>query len=235
MYKTTLKHVNDRRVMKCIFRGMGARIQNKIGRLPRLVQLAKAAGVALVAYKAGTTIYSYFNSETKMEGELQHEEETITVEEIGRPPVPMDDERENVWYKEDYVVTTFDVSSYTTSLFSLPMEQVKDFLYRHCVYFVSTRIDEGGNLVCRKVRGTCVAGHIYMTNNHALPNDRDFELEVIMSSKDDGITPNIKILVTQQEIHRFPNKDLAFINIKNIPPKRDISRLFSKKSLRGNF
>lgn len=238
MISFMFKRVSEPRLWKTTFRCLGARVQSRIGYTKQLITLAKATAIFYGVYKTGSGLVYYFNKEKVKKGSQQHSSvvvEPTFSESIGSAPIPVNNERENVWYKDDYVTTSFDVSSYTTSLFTLPEDNLNDLFLRHSVYFISHFIDEQGYPVRRKVRGTCVAGHIYVTNNHALPEEGEFKLEVIICKRDSGVTSNLTIMVTQDELHRFPDQDLVFIRIRNIPPRRNIARLFCKASLRGNF
>lgn len=152
--------------------------------------------------------------------------------ECGNPPTTPVDEKPNIWFKDNYQTTSFDVSPQTTSYNSLEPEEIEDMLLRNCVNFKSHHT-VGQLNANRPNKAICVTGHIYMTNNHGLPDCPKFRLEITQETATSGVTPNISVLMTQNDVQRFPQYDLAFVRLRNIPPRKNITNLFCKDSFEG--
>jgi hypothetical protein len=60
-------------------------------------------------------------------------------------------------------------------------------------------------------------------------------LRLVSCSEKDGINSNITFMLHKSCIRRFPNRDIAFVNIQNVPPRKNIINLFGKKTLNGVF
>lgn len=171
-----------------------------------------------------------FNSEVQNEPSLYN---SIS-EERGSMPEPAREERNNVWYKNDFIVSNFDVSTTSLSQVGITTEQICTRLLRNCVQFIPA-FEIGNVPVTRPTKAICVGGHIYMCNNHGLPVRDSFQLTIISAFKKDGVTPNITIRVDESMIRRYPERDICFINIRSIPPGPLITSYFCKKSLMGIF
>lgn len=155
----------------------------------------------------------------------------VSYTDRGSAPEPAENERVNVWYNSVVPLSKFDVGSKSIGLQGMSRDFVSDLLGKNTVLFKSTRV-VGGRLATKFTRGICVVGHIYMCNDHGLPSDMDFELEVINSQIGVGISTNLpKFAVHQSEIRRDPKYDLAFIQINKLPSKRDIRQYMAKSIL----
>jgi hypothetical protein len=154
---------------------------------------------------------------------------------IGSTPTPVGDEKPNVWVKEHYETTTFDLSPTITSFFGVPEAKFDEIILRNCVAFTSIR-SQGNNIgkETYPVKGLCLGGKVYLTNNHGLVEDEFFDLVVRSQLVDEGISANMVIRVTQSLITRYPEQDLATITLRGMPAKRDITSFFGKSTLRGN-
>jgi hypothetical protein len=174
----------------------------------------------------------------KKKGKTQVSEiEIVDSSTIGKAPKDKEEEQ-NVWHKDDYQTTTFDVNPMNCSYKSLSKEQVIETLSRNTVRLVIRRVQTINGLevpVKRETNAICLAGHIYLCNNHSFPEDECFKMEIITSNAKDGVTPNTSCLMTQSEICRIPESDLAFFKMVCLPPKKDIRSLFCKDTLNGGF
>jgi hypothetical protein len=89
----------------------------------------------------------------------------------------------------------------------------------------------------RTNRGRLLAlgGHIYITNNHnILPIEESAKMSITFSSKT-GVNANISISLTESDIHRVPSHDLAFVIIRELPPKKNIVRYMQVGDANGIF
>ncbi|APG78525.1 hypothetical protein [Wenzhou picorna-like virus 16] len=183
---------------------------------------------AMVAYFAERGVklpqYHYFASK----GEPQAQEKVRLSEQIGVMPKPRDDERKQVWFNDSYETTSYDVGRKTLSWKSLPWEQVQEHVSKNVVTLVSTRKSEGGTKK-RVVRALCLGGHTYVTNAHGLPNEV-CEVEITQDLSKDGINRNIKFLYNPAMSLIDTERDIMFVSIQNLPPKRSLLELFPKNS-----
>lgn len=150
----------------------------------------------------------------------------------GNSPKLDEKKRENVWYADKYEVNALDLSPTITSYKSLPPEQFISLLCRNVVSFLI------GNEKPRKItRGVCLQGQVYMINKHALDEFPDgFYLEVVSQKTKTGVNMNLKFFVSKDQVHIYPERDLALLYLPNMPPKRSVVELFPKSTffLAGN-
>jgi hypothetical protein len=136
------------------------------------------------------------------------------------PVVDDAEARPNVWFKDDYRTTDFDVSRKSRSMNGLDTPTLSNIILKNCACF---RIFSGE--VTQNTRATCLGGHLYLLNNHAVPLDTT-HIEIIVSPLDTGVNRNIRIIFTESMIIRDPLKDIAILNISILPPRKNIIDLF---------
>jgi len=211
--------------MKRSFRIMGEKVQNHIGNPTIIATVIAACAVIGAAYK----LYTFFN--------VGYDEQGSNLsKEIGSKPVG-NDETNNVWFRDDYELSSFDVSSLSTSWNSLSEAQVVDRLSKNVISIVAGyHSSKEDRLMVRLGRAVCLAGHIYMTNNHNMPSEGDIQLQLIVDKASVGITRNITVRVTQGEIFRFPKDDVCIFRLRCLPTRADITSLFvtGKARFKGN-
>jgi hypothetical protein len=153
---------------------------------------------------------------------------------IGKAPGTDIKDHVNVWYKEEMRLLPLDVSPTTLSLNGKSRSDIMAMLQNNCVYFCS-RHKVDSRLAMRKTRAVCLVGHIYMCNNHGMPQTPTFDLQVISDQVGTGINTNITFKITQKMIHRIPSLDLAFLNLRQLPLKKNIMKFLPKVNLNGVF
>lgn len=232
--------------MRRTFRTMGDAVEAKIGFSPLLARIAAGVAGAYATYKISSSIYGFCTGSSKLEvqGNVVSEVSKIVVDgvtapaaksaNIGRAPRAANDEKPNVWHKSQFALTTFDVSPTTRSWKRFDIEEVQTRLAKSCFHFRTYRT-ENGTPIERVIRATAVTGHIYVCNNHGLPETKTFEMKIVHGANDTGVNSNLRILVTQGDIYRLPKQDVAFIRIRNLPPAKDITQLFMADTLRGTL
>nr|UNY42101.1 MAG: polyprotein 1 [Picornavirales sp.] len=186
--------------------------------------LASCAMITAVAFIS--TVSSMFSKNPHLNSQSS---EDIKSQDInpGQSPKDKDEETFNPWIKESYTLTSFDVSETTSSYKGLGAEKVLNMLKSNCVYFCIRGF--------KSQRAFCVGGHFYLVNSHGIP-DGDFSLSIIENFDSDGVTANLKdILVTPNMVSRIPEKDLAIVYVRNVPPRKDFRELFCKSSLKGRW
>jgi hypothetical protein len=151
--------------------------------------------------------------------------------EVGARPNPKEEERVNVWYNEVLAVTAFDVAPGSSSWKGLAAEKVEDLLQGGVVRLRMHRSDG-------KIRSTgalALGSWLYAVNLHAVPDDDSFLVEIIQASAKEGVNANLEFLLSQTSIMRFPERDLAIIVIKKLPPRRDISSILVRPTFTGRY
>jgi len=223
-----LLHIPEMR--KLAFYLLGHKAYRSICRDKKAVIFCATLVTAISIYKAFSLVSSLHKTWTK-------EETKCTIqglsEERGVTPKSGNDKHENVWYKDVYECTSFDVTPSTLSKAQWDLEQMEELIKNNCVHLNIRYRTSETELKEKKTKAICIGGCVYMLNNHAVSVD-SFEIEVIMQNKKDGITTNITVLVTPIQYIRYPQKDLMFITLP-IPPKKDIRDLFAKESFAGRF
>lgn len=208
----------NHRSTRVLFRYLGKRVQDKIGTHELLVSITIAIATILGSYKAFSFCWrSIFKNHC--------EDGVAQAQDVGSPPKPYSVERENVWYKDTYVVTPFDVPRTSMSWNAQDDNQVSDRLLRNCVHICPTYA-KGELIIRRPNRAVCLQGRIYMTNNHALPVREDCIIELVQIPVDSGVNSNITFTLNESDILRMPQYDLAFFIIRDLPPKKSIIDLF---------
>lgn len=208
---------------------VGLRTYQTVCRNKHAFVFAAAIGTMLSLYKAFSWIKQTYTEEIK--SDLSNFQSTS--QERGSSPEPKGDKMENVWYKDIYECTQFDIEEPSVSRSNWIADQTKSFLRNNCVHF-TLRWDLGTGI--RKAvncRAVCIVGNIYVMNNHCAPVDT-FSLEVTSQNKKDGVSENITLLITPSQCVRNESRDLLFIELP-VPPKKDIRSFFPKSSYQGRF
>jgi hypothetical protein len=136
----------------------------------------------------------------------------------GSPPPGTHNEKESSWIKPDYVVTDFDFNRKILSWKGLPPHQVNTYITNNVVSLIWFRT---GYQRSASV-AICLAGNFYLTTNHTVPEDFSPGLDVVRKEGE-----RIHCMLSNQDVIRFPEKDLCLIRINGVPAKRSIKELFS--------
>lgn len=140
-------------------------------------------------------------------------------------------EKENVWKRDDYETTTFDLDPMSLNYASLPVDQVVARIRRNTarIFVRSTGVMIPGNAFC-------VGGHLWVTNNHILPDiESDLEIEFCIDPMGQGTSRNTKFKLEQSAIYRESGSDLAYFEILAVDARPDLTKLISRGSLEGDF
>lgn len=152
-------------------------------------------------------------------------------EEIGQTPVAELNGRENVWYNNAIDLTSANFTRESSSSKSMEFtdfcKKISDNVARfQCKY-------ESG--ITNRGRLLALGGHIYISNNHNFLNiDSEAKLSVTFSSKI-GVNSNVNLTLTEADIYRIPEHDLAFITLRELPPKKNIVKFMQIGEANGVF
>lgn len=207
---------------------IGSHIEDRIIRQPFKIKLFLAGLCTLSTSLAGYALLRKLFSGKK--------EQVGLADSIGEAPQPLnaDRVRPNVWYKDDYQTTSFDVGLRTRSWTTMPRAELEEKLRANCVHirFVWRKNDAAEATVPNC--GFVVCGNILVTNAHAIPAADTFSMHVTRVRKGPGITENVTVKCTRSEMFINGELDLAFIQMLDIPPFADLRDLLARDTLRGN-
>jgi len=233
LFREAVLNFLDPRRCREYFHQMGDKINKKLGAHKQILGILAGLTSALIMYKTYAKLSSYLEKEGMIPQTFSSDDDDdddVSNKDSGRAPdIDKDTNRTNVWYKDDYETTSFDITPVISSLKGLSLSQYRNILLRNCVHFRSYKSDE----LSRPVHAICVVGHIYMCNEHGLPNLDKFYLKITQQCQKNGVNSNIKILVTSDMITRYPERDIAFIELRCLPPKKNIVQFFAKDTFRG--
>lgn len=170
-----------------------------------------------------TMVYLYPKKQKCMEKQSK-------VDSIGKRPTSNTVERENVWYKEDFNVSSFDLTTTSKSWKSLDNQKIRDILFKNIFRF-RFEMDVGH---WKNTGAFALGGSLYAVNLHAVPKRDIFKLQII-SSKNESINTNLEITVTKNQLQIFPDNDIAILNLSNMPPRKDVSGLLVTSTLNGKY
>jgi len=208
-------------IWKGMFRYTGDVVQYTIYTNPIISKVIMSLTTCVSFY----TMYKKFSSVS-----LVPQGSEVSVDNIiGSKPKEDKESKVDIWYKDDYEVTEMDVSNLTSSYKSLSHDAIISKLFANCVHFRSIRPSKQNRIT----RAICIGGHIYICNSHGIYTDEEFDLEIIQGVKSSGVTSNIITKMTQSQIYRVPNTDIAFVTLRCLPPKKRIVNLFHKSSYKG--
>lgn len=148
------------------------------------------------------------------------------VSSLGNRPVATDKEVENPWKKDNYTLSTFDVSPESCSWKALRKEKLLT-LIRNNLVRIAIKTPEG---TFRHTNGVCITQQIYVFNLHTF---RDLDrAEVIVSATDDmeGVGDKAKVIFDRKCFLIFEESDLFFVHIANLPPRKDLTKFFCKET-----
>ena len=216
---------------------MGKRVCTAIGGSLAVGFAACLAGVAAI-YK----IVRFFKGGIF---EVQGSNESVAVDTItplegnhpsrvvGKAPVSTRDEGTNVWFTEDMLLQKFDLGDRTSSWKGMDWNTIQNFVSNNMVHFIA-RYDHNDDRMRCDSGAFCVAGHIYVTNNHCFPSCQkgEYEVNVIEDVVSQGVSTNYKVLLREKDIYRMPEKDLCFVRFC-ASVKKDLRDLIPKRTMVG--
>lgn len=179
------------------------------------------AGV-LVAVLAARKAYNVFTV-LKAQGNLS--------EKMGTEPEKEESKTENVWYKNEYTLTPMEVSRQSASAKSMSFMDFKKLIAHNCVHIRVIYPDKKD--LMRPSKMLCLGGHVYMTNNHNIPNLTSKARALISQSYGTNVSDNIEVYLEESDMVRVPEQDVVFITLRQIPPKKNVAKYFLSEKVDG--
>ncbi len=141
------------------------------------------------------------------------------------------DEKPNVWYNPQYYCSPLDLPQPSMS-YSGDIDSFCNMLIGNLFEAKIGRYS-GDRRVTRTNKVVGVGGFIYMTNNHAFPEDAE-EYNITLVGKSDGasIAP-ISFTLKEPDLIRNRVKDLVFFKFRGRPPCKNIVKYFDTGKLAG--
>ncbi len=200
------------------FSCLGERVCAQYGRPKYLIGVPAALTVVYASYQL-------YKTTKNLQGNNQSKSE-----DNGKKPQPSDmDKRDPVWYNDKFELTPADVSRTTLSSKG-NIDTIKRLFSSNCV-FIRCVVNETST---RPSKAFCIGGQLYITNNHSIPNIEEIEVNLVQQSSKQGITSNIDFVLNEKDIMRIPDKDLCCFIVRNLPPKKDLSKYFCEPSFKAN-
>lgn len=200
----------------------GRNVETGLGGGNKMRNLALAVGSCIVAYKTVSVLRGFFGS-PKVQGGAPS-----NLTSIGKAPTPDINYVEKPSYADPYPFTNQDLSQTTLCTKGQDGKLITQHIEAATCVFHSHY--EG---VTRVTTAVNVRGATYMVNNHGIPTQFPFFLDVTCEKKGtlSGSMKGLKI--TASMVHRIPERDLAFVKLRCRPPATDITQYFCKKNYVG--
>lgn len=139
-------------------------------------------------------------------------------------------EKENVWKRDDYETSSLDKTPFNVQYTQLPLEQVEMIIHRNVA-----RITVSNGVLAREGNAFCVGGHLWVTSNHTMFGEGDLKVTLCTETRKPGATPNVTMILRQEDMFRMPKHDAAFFEVHCWEPKRDLRGLIRKPTLQGHL
>lgn len=205
------------------FFNLGQKVLAIIGSPEFLGCLIAATGTIMGMYTLYKTLKRVFGKSQDLETSLQTSD--------GVAPKIVGDEKPNVWYKDTYEMSSFDISAKAQSLKGETHETIMKQLNNNLVA-LRAEYERDGEKYAKRFRAVCLGGHVYITNKHNLP-DRDCRLQIITSKVEDGINKNASMILSKDLVWSHKKDDLVAFTIECLPPRRNICDLFVSSANRA--
>ncbi|APG76831.1 hypothetical protein 1 [Beihai picorna-like virus 43] len=206
------------------YQRIGERIQRTF-KPPKKFKYILAAVPLLYTLKKVWDMYTSWNS---VEAECQG---ITTSSEISEGVRPKGDTKnqENVWYKNEYIVTPFEMGAHITSTKGMHINEFIKLIERNCIN--ATFTDHLNQKVLR-ARGICLKGNYYLFNKHLVPDVVELDLTLVQSTSVNGVNSNFNCKIFSGDIQRSPDEDFVIIKVLGLPPKKDILKFFPDEEVK---
>jgi len=136
---------------------------------------------------------------------------------------PTGNERESVWYNDNFEVSHMDLGRQSISWKQLNKTDLVEKLSQSIHYM---RCKEPGAIKWLISNVVSLGGQRYLTTSHTIPTGDTVECE-FFSKKTVGISVNCKFTLKQSQISRMG--EICIFTMHRLPPRRDITDLFVRR------
>lgn len=144
------------------------------------------------------------------------------------------DEKENVWTTNEYVPSQMEYGRLTMSWNALDFTKVEEIVSRNVMYAELTYERLNGSTVetvMKVMRLTALGGQMYVTNAHNIPVDQGV-LRVVPRPQSEGMGETFTVTLTNIRKFRVPDRDLIFLEMRNVPARFSVAKLLASESFR---
>lgn len=222
------------------FGHLGNKVEQSVGDYKKIGKIVAGVTAVLVVYKSASYFRSLFTPTPKTNDVQGVQEDPVKESEpsvkqfasnnIGRAPTSAKEEGQNFWFKDDFELTTFEISNTSASWKGLDVNVVIKKIQKNCIHLDVYRTDKSLHI---PIRATAIAGHIYVTNNHAFLGDGPWNVSIVQGSTSGGVTRNITVKMASCDLYRIPSRDLCFFKLRNLPPASSVADLFPLARIGG--
>lgn len=160
-------------------------------------------------------------------GELQTVDTSSTIFNVGTVPINRGDVKESPYqHKSDFHVgfdTPTDVLAWRnlerTAIVAKIAKNVYNIMYRRTVNGVSMRTDG---------RALCLGGHLYVTDNHNIPDD-DGEMTLTIEMHEQGLSRNLVKKFSKHDFFRIVESELVFFQVLDVPVHKSLIGIVAKR------
>lgn len=203
-------------ITRDVFKFMGRHVKARFGNVKKLAVIAASLAACYAIYRGGVSLWDMWRR-MDTQGQIH----TVMVDELGKAPQPDGLKRPEVSYADPLSFNVSDLSQTSLCSKGRDPEVIRKHIERATVVF-HTRGDK-----LRTVTALNVRGSVYMCNNHAIPAEGNFYVDVV-DEENCNIRPGVSnVLVTQSMVQRYPKRDLAFIRLRVRPPGTDLTEYFA--------
>jgi hypothetical protein len=196
-----------------IYRSLGSKIKNQLDNSNKL----KYLGLFLSSSAVILILRKLWNSYMKAQS-------------LGNIPVPMDKEKPTFYYHDPYANTEVEISGQSKC--------AQGDILLNKLRFNTARFNfkfDDRNTI-NSTTAVNIKGNIWMFNKHAFKYNSGL-LSVILENIEQNISRNIfDIRFNELDVKLLPNSDLAFIELRALPPGQNLVPYFPKdKPLKGDY
>jgi len=154
-----------------------------------------------------------------------------SIDDIGTRPVSELNTRENVWYNNDIDLSPANFSRESSSSKSIDFSEFCKKISDNVIH-MSIHVD--GTTNARTGKALCLGGHVYITTNHNIPKLNDSKCRII-AGPSKGLNSNMEVILSEADVTRLPDLDLAFIIFRELQPKKKIIQYIQLGESNGVF
>lgn len=150
----------------------------------------------------------------------------------GKPSVVENPDSEaNPWYNKEMKMSSFDVPTLTSSWKGKDEDEIRKLVSPNIIAF-SLEAKNGQTLVTKysQLHAVCLGGHLYVTNNHFIPQAEEYFMHIVHGEDSAGININKDETLGPSSWFRFPERDLVFFML-HLPPRQDLRAMVPRGRL----
>lgn len=152
---------------------------------------------------------------------VQHDTQSEDISS-GCMPTAQREEKNNVWYKDQYRLNHLDLTPPITSTKDLELGQFVNMIQDNCIHVSIERWDKGEGT---RAQAVCLGGHKYLFNKHMLRVTENTTFTVVSTTSNQGVNNNMTFKVSPSQVTHL-HHDLSVVTLQNLPPKKNITKYF---------